>query len=104
MSNPCLLDPPDLVRDDDSAPSPSEHDLVRQAQAGDRRAFATLVEQYWGKIYGWLYRLTRNRHVAEDVTQETFLNALRAIASFKAGKEFRGWLFCIGPHRWLSQW
>ena len=73
------------------------------AQDGDRRAFATLVEQYWGKIYGWLYRLTRNRHVAEDVTQETFLKALRAIASFKAGTYFRAWLFRIAHNSRLSQ-
>ena len=103
MSKQCLLESPSAVRDDQSAQSPSEHDLVRQAQAGDRRAFATLVEQYWGKIYGWLYRLTRNRHVAEDVTQETFLKALRAIASFKAGTYFRAWLFRIAHNSWLSQ-
>jgi RNA polymerase sigma-70 factor, ECF subfamily len=102
MSHSCLLR---SSRDSTTqrAPHPNEGDLVRLAQRGDRQAFARLVEEYWGRVYGRLYRLTRNRHIAEDVTQETFLKALRAIGSFRAGTCFPAWLFRIARNTLISQ-
>ena len=49
-----------------------EHRLIVAAQQGDRSAFAQLVERYWDRLYRWLYRLTHNRHTAEDSVQESF--------------------------------
>src|SRR5229473_3918417 len=72
-----------------------EHVLIHAAQKGDRDAFAVLVERYWDRLYRWLYHLTHNRHAAEDVAQETFLKAFAGLASFKAGTNFRAWLFRI---------
>src|SRR2546426_581970 len=43
-----------------------EHALVRRAQAGDKGAFAALVERYWDGLYRWLYHLTHDQHTAED--------------------------------------
>src|SRR5260370_29594225 len=51
-----------------------EHALVSASQRGERQAFAQLVERYWDRLYRWLYHLTRDRHTAEDLVQETFLN------------------------------
>ena len=57
---------------------PEEAEWIRAAQGGDQSAFAHLVERYWDRLYRWLYRLTRDRHAAEDLTQETFLKTLAA--------------------------
>jgi RNA polymerase sigma-70 factor, ECF subfamily len=73
------------------------------AQSGDRDAFAHLLERYWDRLYRWLYRMTRDRHAAEDLTQETFLKALGAMKSFRAGSNFRGWIFRIGHNNLVNQ-
>jgi RNA polymerase sigma-70 factor (ECF subfamily) len=70
--------------------------LLLAAQSGDRQAFARLVEGYWPRLFRWLYHLTRDRHLAEDLAQETFLKALANLHRFRAGTNFRAWLFRIG--------
>jgi RNA polymerase sigma-70 factor (ECF subfamily) len=72
-----------------------EHALVSASQRGDRQAFAHLVERYWDSLYRWLYHLTRDRHTAEDLVQESFLKAFRGLKRFEAGSNFRAWLFRI---------
>ena len=81
----------------------AEADWIRAAQAGDRSAFAKLVDRYWDRLYRWLYHLTRDRHAAEDLTQETFLKALAAIRSFRPGSNFRAWVFRIGHNNFVNQ-
>ena len=73
----------------------AEQRSIRLAQAGDPQAFASLVDRYWDRIYRWLYGLTRSSHTAEDLTQEAFLKAWKAIGTFQAGTNFRSWLFRI---------
>jgi len=80
-----------------------EAEWIRDAQAGDRSAFARLVERYWDRVYRWLYHLTRDRHAAEDLTQETFLRALAAVKSFRPGSNFRAWVFRIGHNNFVNQ-
>lgn len=80
-----------------------EAESIRAAQSGDRAAFARLVERYWDRLYRWLYHLTRDRHAAEDLTQETFLKALAAIRSFRPGSNFRAWVFRIGHNNFVNQ-
>jgi RNA polymerase sigma-70 factor (ECF subfamily) len=84
-------------------PPDEEPGLIEQAQAGDRRAFAALVERYWERLYRWLYHLTHHRHTAEDLTQETFLRALAHLRRFRPGTNFRAWLFRIAHNTWLNQ-
>ena len=90
-------------------PEATEHDpsneaqLVRATQAGNRLAFASLVEAYWGRLYRWLYQLTRDRHLAEDLTQESFLKAFAHLDRFKAGTNFRAWLFRIAHNSFANQ-
>jgi RNA polymerase sigma-70 factor (ECF subfamily) len=75
---------------------PVEEFLVRRAQKGDREAFAGLIDRYWDSLYRWMYRLTRHRQTAEDLTQETFLKAFARLGSFQAGTNFHAWVFRIG--------
>jgi RNA polymerase sigma-70 factor (ECF subfamily) len=74
---------------------PSEREWVRQAQAGNRSAFAVLVDLYWERIRRWIYSLTRQAHLAEDLTQEVFLRAWTGLPNLEADQHFRGWLFSI---------
>ena len=79
-----------------------EPELIRAAQRGERPAFAVLVERYWDRLFRWLYHLTHDAHSAEDLTQETFLKAFAAIGRFKAGTNFRAWLFRIGHNNFVN--
>ena len=89
---------------DQDAPPPlgGESEWIAAAQRGDRSAFARVVDAYWERLFRWLYRLTRDRHRAEDLTQETFLKALAAVGSFRAGSNFRAWLFRIGHNNFVN--
>ena len=80
----------------DTVQLPSEEDLlIRGAQKGDRQAFGQLVERYWDGLHRWLYHLTHDRHVAEDLTQDTFLKVFKGLKTFRPGSNFRAWLFRI---------
>src|ERR1700722_13611463 len=86
-------------------PKPSAEEegrLIRAAQAGDRPSFAVLVEAYWGRLYRWLYHLTHDRHQAEDLAQEAFLKAFANLHRFRAGTNFRAWLFRIGHNAFAN--
>jgi RNA polymerase sigma-70 factor (ECF subfamily) len=84
-------------------PALDEAALVRRSQDGDREAFAGLVERYWDRLYRWMYHLTHHRHQAEDLAQEAFLKALAHLRSFRAGSNFRAWLFRIAYNTFLNQ-
>lgn len=83
-------------------PVAEEHRRIVAAQHGDRPAFAQLVECYWDRLYRWLYQLSRNRHTAEDLTQETFLKALAGLKKFQAGTNFAAWLFRIAHNNYAN--
>lgn len=87
--------PPDGLAD--------EHRLIVAAQQGDRPAFARLVEHYWDRLYRWLYHLTRDRHTAEDLVQESFLKAFAGLKRFQAGTNFSAWLFRIAHNNYANQ-
>jgi len=80
-----------------------ETDLIAAAQAGDRPAFAVLVERYWTRLYRWLAHLTHDPHAAEDLTQETFLKAFGGLRTFRPDSNFRAWLFRIGHNNFVNQ-
>ena len=93
---PRVAPEPDALR-------PSEETVwIVAAQAGDRTAYARVVDAYWDRLYRWLFRMTHDRHKAEDLTQETFLKALAALASFRAGSNFRAWLFRIAHNNFVN--
>jgi RNA polymerase sigma-70 factor (ECF subfamily) len=79
-----------------------EHLLIRDAQQGDRKAFARLVERYWDGLYRWLYHLSHDRHTAEDLAQEAFLKALNGLHTFRPGTNFRAWLFRIAHNTFAN--
>ncbi len=73
-------------------------DLVERARAGDRPAFARLVDEYQDKIYGYVYRMLGDAEEAEDVAQETFLRAFQSLPSFRGAASFHTWLYRIASN------
>jgi RNA polymerase sigma-70 factor (ECF subfamily) len=69
--------------------------FIDKLRAGDAVAFETLIDRYSGDIYALLIRLTENAEEAADLTQDTFLRALRSITSFRGDSELKTWLFRI---------
>ena len=73
-----------------------DQELVAGAQAGDEAAFEELVRRHADRLHAVVRRLVDTRHEAEDVTQEAFLRAWRAIGRFKGDATFSTWLYRIG--------
>ncbi len=69
--------------------------LLDRIQAGDKAACAECIERYASGVYRLALRLTRDESEAEDVVQETFLQAFRAIDSFEGRAGLRTWLYRI---------
>lgn len=87
--------PPPRVRQDALVAEVDEHHLVRAAQAGDELAFEELVRRHADFVHAVVRRLVDSPHEAEEVTQEAFLRAWRAIGRFKADAAFSTWLYRI---------
>ena len=68
---------------------------IDRLRSGDADAFDKLVIRYSGDIYALLYRLTSDGEEAADLTQETFLRALKAIGGFRGDSDLRTWLYRI---------
>ena len=63
---------------------------------------AALVDQHWASVYRLTYHLCGNVHDAQDLAQETFLKAMAAAGSFKAGSNLRAWLLRIASNAFLD--
>ena len=73
-----------------------DRQLVTRAQRGDKRAFELLVEKYQRKLARLLTRFIRDPAEVEDVTQEAFIKAYRALPAFRGDSAFYTWLYRIG--------
>jgi RNA polymerase sigma-70 factor (ECF subfamily) len=73
-----------------------DRQLVARAQRGDKQAFALLVEKYQRKLARLLSRFVRDPAEVEDVTQEAFIKAYRALPAFRGDSAFYTWLYRIG--------
>jgi RNA polymerase sigma-70 factor (ECF subfamily) len=69
--------------------------LVERVQKGDRRAFDLLVLKYQHKILALVVRFVHDPHEAQDVAQEAFIKAYRALANFRGDSAFYTWLYRI---------
>src|SRR3990167_7638771 len=69
--------------------------LVERVQRGDKRAFDLLVLKYQHKILGLIVRFVHDTHEAQDVAQEAFVKAYRALGNFRGDSAFYTWLYRI---------
>jgi RNA polymerase sigma-70 factor (ECF subfamily) len=73
-----------------------DRELVARVKRGDKQAFGLLVEKYQRKLARLLQRLIRDPAEVEDVTQEAFIRAYRALPAFRGESAFYTWLYRIG--------
>lgn len=73
-----------------------DQQLVERAQRGDKHAFELLVVKYQRRLGRLISRFVRDSAEAEDVTQEAFIKAYRALPSFRGDSAFYTWLYRIG--------
>ena len=74
---------------------PTDEDLVRRVQQGDASAFDELVQRYQDRIYTVCLRQLGERALAEEVAQDVFLSAYRALGNFRGDSKLSTWLFRI---------
>ena len=77
--------------------------LVQRACVGDVRAFERLYREHVGRVYGLCLRMTRDPAIAEDCTQETFINAWKALARFETRSSLATWLHRIAVNVALAK-
>jgi RNA polymerase sigma-70 factor (ECF subfamily) len=80
----------------------SDEDLASQTVLGHAGAYEQLARRYQDRVYNLLLRMCGSEGEAEDLAQDTFMLAYRAIASFKQGSKFYTWLFRIAVNRSFS--
>ncbi len=73
-----------------------DQQLVERAQRGDKHAFELLVAKYQRRLGRLISRFVRNAAEAEDVTQDAFIKAYRALPAFRGDSAFYTWLYRIG--------
>jgi RNA polymerase sigma-70 factor (ECF subfamily) len=79
-----------------------EHELVRRVQAGEPSAFGDFVRRYQRDVYGLAFDLCGNHHDAEDLSQEVFIKAHRAMGTFRADAKPGSWLYRITMNTFLD--
>ena len=70
-------------------------ELVRKSQLGDKAAFEQLVIRHQDLVFSLAYKLTGNREMANDVAQEAFIRAWKAIEKFRGDSTFSTWIYRI---------
>lgn len=80
---------------DDSAQLDADQQLVKRVQQGDKRAFDLLVLKYQHRIAGLVSRFMYDSAEVQDVTQEAFIKAYRALPNFRGESQFYTWLYRI---------
>ncbi len=79
-----------------------EPELLRKAKGGDRRAFDRLVELHLPQVWATVWRVLRHREDTEDVVQEVFVTAHRALPGFRGDAKLSTWLHRIAVTRALN--
>jgi RNA polymerase sigma factor (sigma-70 family) len=81
-----------------SGREPEDGALIERARHGDHEAYAALVRSHQDVVFRTAYLITRSAVDAEDVTQEAFIKAYRALSTFRQGAPFRPWILRIAAN------
>jgi len=77
--------------------------VLRKAQRGDERAFSIIVRAYKQPVFNYVLRLTGDRALSEDLTQEVFLRVFQGLPGFSLRSRFTTWLFQVTKNRVLDE-
>jgi RNA polymerase sigma-70 factor (ECF subfamily) len=84
-------------------PAATDQEVVLAARRGSDAAYRELVRRYERPVFSLIYRMVRDRELAEDLTQETFIKALNALASYRPEFKFSSWIFKIANNAAIDQ-
>ena len=91
------------MADQTALASLSDQEVVLQAREGLEAAYRELIRRYERPIFSLIYRMVRDRALAEDLSQETFIKALNAIDSYRPEYKFSSWIFKIANNAAIDQ-
>jgi len=77
-------------------------ELIKRTLEGDDTAFGFLVDKYKGAVHALAYRKLGDFHLAEEITQDTFLKAYQNLGNLKDATRFPGWLYVIAARCCIS--
>lgn len=81
----------------------SDQEVVRHAARGREAAYRELIRRYQRPVFSLIYRMVRDRELAEDLAQETFIKVLNAIDSYRPEYKFSSWIFKIANNVAIDQ-
>jgi RNA polymerase sigma-70 factor (ECF subfamily) len=87
---------------DEKKPDTVESELIAQAKSGRMEAYTELVRRVQVKIYNTIFGMTRNHDDADDLTQDTFMYAYKALGSFRENASFYTWVYRIAVNLTLN--
>ena len=88
------------MADPEAPPLEQDAEMLKRLHDGDRTAMAELYDRYFDRVYSLVFnQVDRNRDVAEDIVQETFLAALKSAKGFKGRSSAYTWLCSIAYHK-----
>lgn len=76
--------------------------VINRALSGDQDAYSMILDRYRGPLYHMLYKMVHNKEEAEDLVQEAFMKAFRALASFNEEYAFSTWLYKIAANNCID--
>ncbi len=91
------------MRTPDELATLPDADVVKLAQQGRETAFRELVRRYERPVFSLVFRMVRDRELAEDLAQETFVKVLNAIGSYRPEYKFSSWIFKIANNAAIDQ-
>lgn len=81
----------------------SDQEIVLLARKGQERAYRELVRRYERPVFSLIYRMVRNRELAEDLAQDTFVKVLNALGTYRPEFKFSSWVFKIANNVAIDQ-
>ncbi len=87
---------------DATQPTVSDAMLIAQILRNDQKAFRTLMQRYLPAVYNYLYRMTQNHEISEEMAQEAFVKAYDHLQSFDTSRPFKPWIMRIASNAALS--
>ena len=94
--------PPSKTGPNSPQEGPPDNEVVRRILKGESELFEELVRRYQQRVYATLYHMTANHEDATDLTQDAFVKAFRALATFKGDSSFYTWVYRIAVNRTLN--
>ncbi len=74
---------------------PNDNEIINRVLSGEQEAYGLLVDRYRNYVFTIALRFTKNREDAEEVAQDIFVKAFRALADFRGASKFSTWLYTI---------